>query len=82
MDADLRPWVVSTDPEIIDRLLQRWGRLGPRENLEDYAHELGCRPNEELGQVNSIFVLTTTEGDRYPVWEPGPNRRLKQSPVD
>lgn len=58
------------------------GPLGPRENLEDHAYELGCRPNEQLGQVDSIFVLTTAEGERYPVWESGPNRRRRQSPVD
>ncbi|XRQ09090.1 hypothetical protein ACN3XK_73535 [Actinomadura welshii] len=82
MDEQLKPWVLTTDPETIDDLWRRWRRLGPNETLEDYAHELGFHPNKELGQLDSIFFVTTADGNRYPVWEPGPHRRPQQSPSD
>lgn len=70
MSDDIAAWAVTDDPVKLASLLEAWdaGRLP----LEDQAHALGLAPDPAKGQRDSIFIYEAADGQRYPMWEPGP----------
>lgn len=63
-------WVVTTDPATMAQLLELWE--DDDNPIEEHIHALGLHPDPERGQRDSVFLLTTPEGEEVLMWEPGP----------
>lgn len=70
MNDEHAAWAVTTDPTVMARLLELWE--DDDAPIEDHAHALGLHPDAERGQRDSVFLLTTPEGEEVLMWEPGP----------
>ncbi len=74
---EIAAWAVTDDPGKLAKLLEAWdaGRLP----LEAEARALGLAPDSSRGQRDSIFIYETAEGQRYPMWEPGPEADTREA---